>query len=123
MNIAVDRGRATGREEGFTLIELLVSVAILMVVSSLMLRGTLDMSLLNAQQANRSELHAGIRNATALLQQEVGQAGRIAFPTAITLSNAALACASTAVGASGTSAVGRTELLVRDGPLPFLLTA
>jgi prepilin-type N-terminal cleavage/methylation domain-containing protein len=76
-------------QAGFTLIELMISVAILMVVSGLMLRGTLDMSRLNAQQANRSEMHAGIRNATALLQQEVGQAGRVALPGDVTLSTAA----------------------------------
>lgn len=72
-------------DAGFTLIELLVSVAILMVVSGLMMRGTLDMSRLGAQQSNRSEMHAGVRNATALLQQEVGQAGRVAFRAAASL--------------------------------------
>ena len=30
-------------------------------------------------------MHAGVRNATALLQQEVGQAGRITLPAAVTL--------------------------------------
>ena len=85
--------RCVGRqkEAGFTLIELLISVAILMLVSGLMMRGTLDMSRLTALQSNRSEMHAGIRNATALLQQEVGQAGRVAFPAPVTLSNAVTA--------------------------------
>jgi type II secretory pathway pseudopilin PulG len=76
---------AAGREEGYTLVEMLVSVAILMVVSGFMLQGVVDMRRLNDQQSNRSEMHAGIRNATALLQQEVGQAGRMAFPGEITL--------------------------------------
>jgi type II secretory pathway pseudopilin PulG len=79
---------ASSREAGFTILELLISVAILMVISSLMMRGTLDMSRLNAQQSNRSEMHAGIRNATALLQQEVGQAGRMAFPAPVTMTSA-----------------------------------
>src|SRR4029453_8711237 len=60
----------------------MISVGILMTVSALMMRGTLDMTNLNTKQSNLSEMHAGIRNATSLLQQEVGQAGRLAFPTA-----------------------------------------
>jgi len=75
-------------EAGFTIVELLISVAILMIISGMMMRGTLDMTRLGAQQANRSEMHAGIRNATALLQQEVGQAGRVALPAPVTMTNA-----------------------------------
>ena len=63
----------------------MVSVGILMTVSALMMRGTLDMTNLNRKQSNLSEMHAGIRNATALLQQEVGQAGRLAFPAPVTV--------------------------------------
>jgi hypothetical protein len=63
----------------------MVSVGILMTVSALMMRGTLDMSNLNTKQSNLAEMHAGIRNATSLLQQEVGQAGRLAFPAAVTV--------------------------------------
>lgn len=75
-------------ERGFTILELVISVAVLMVISGLMLNGVTDMSRLNNEQANRSEMHAGIRNATALLQQEVGQAGRMSFPADVTLSAA-----------------------------------
>jgi hypothetical protein len=50
-----------------------------------MMRGTLDMTNLSRKQSNLSEMHAGIRNATALLQQEVGQAGRLAFPAPVTV--------------------------------------
>ena len=66
----------------------MVSVGILMTVSALMMRGTLDMTNLNSKQSNLSEMHAGIRNATALLQQEVGQAGRLAFPAPVTVAAA-----------------------------------
>ena len=75
-------------DAGFTLIELMISVGILMTISALMMRGTLDMSSLNTKQSNLSEMHAGIRNATALLQQEVGQAGRLAFPAPVTVAAA-----------------------------------
>jgi type II secretory pathway pseudopilin PulG len=67
-------------EKGFTILELMISVAILMLISGLMLEGVRDMSRMNEDQSNRSEMHAAIRNATALLQQEVGQAGRATLP-------------------------------------------
>jgi type II secretory pathway pseudopilin PulG len=76
---------ARRNDAGFTMIELLISVGILMTISALMMRGTIDMTALNTRQSNRSEMHAGIRNATALLQQEVGQAGRLAFPADVTV--------------------------------------
>jgi prepilin-type N-terminal cleavage/methylation domain-containing protein len=79
---------AAPNDAGFTLIELMISVGILMTISALMMRGTLDMTNLNTKQSNLSEMHAGIRNATALLQQEVGQAGRLAFPAAVTVAAA-----------------------------------
>ena len=75
-------------DAGFSVIELLISVAILMGISAFVMRGTLDMSNLNTKQSNLSEMHAGIRNATALLQQEVGQAGRVAFPAPVTAPSA-----------------------------------
>ena len=41
----------------------------------------------NHQQTiwNRTEMHSGVRGATELLQQEVGQAGRITLPAPVTL--------------------------------------
>jgi type II secretory pathway pseudopilin PulG len=87
MNVTLSCQAAGPRhhERGYTLVELLISIFILMTISGLMLQGVIDMRRLNDQQANRSEMHAGIRNATALLQQEVGQAGRVAFPAPVTL--------------------------------------
>jgi prepilin-type N-terminal cleavage/methylation domain-containing protein len=79
---------APRHDAGFTLIELMISIGILMTVSALMMRGTLDMTNLNTKQSNLSEMHAGIRNATALLQQEVGQAGRLALPAPVTVAAA-----------------------------------
>ena len=80
---------AVTRQQGFTIIELLISMGVMLVVSGLMLQGMSDMSRLNRDQSNKAEMHAGIRNATALLQQEVGQAGRLAFPAPVTLNSAA----------------------------------
>jgi prepilin-type N-terminal cleavage/methylation domain-containing protein len=70
-------------EAGFTLIELLVSIVILMIVSGSALEGVFRLTKVSRTIANRTEMHSGVRNATELLQQEVGQAGRIALPNLV----------------------------------------
>jgi prepilin-type N-terminal cleavage/methylation domain-containing protein len=77
--------RAACGDDGFTLIELMVAVFVLMVVSGAVLRGVMDMSSLHNTIMNRADVHSGVRNATQLLSQEVGQAGRISLPAAVTL--------------------------------------
>ena len=75
-------------EGGFTLIELLVSMAVILVVSGIVVGSTMDMTRLGQKMTNRSDMHSGVRNATALLQQEVGQAGRVSLPGSLTLAGA-----------------------------------
>ena len=72
-------------EAGFTLIELIVSVGVLLVVSSIVTNALLQMTQAQTTIWNRTEMHSGIRGATELLQQEVGQAGRISLPGIVTL--------------------------------------
>src|SRR5207247_2045921 len=67
-------------ESGFSLIEVMVTTAILMAVSGIVMTGVINMGQLNKTTVNRSAMFAGVRNATALLQQEVGQAGRVVLP-------------------------------------------
>jgi Tfp pilus assembly protein PilE len=69
-----------GTEAGFTLIELLISMLVMMIVSGIVVGSTMDLSRLGSSMTNRSDMHSGVRNATALLQQEVGQAGRVSLP-------------------------------------------
>jgi Tfp pilus assembly protein PilW len=90
-------------EAGYTLIEALVAVAVLMIVSGTVFSGVTQLANVNRSLHNRSEMHAGIRNATELLQQEIGQAGRIALPGAVSLTGAVAVGAAT-VGV--TSAAG-----------------
>ena len=68
-------------EAGFSMIELLVAMGIMVVVVGAAM-GVLQ-QLVNSQQTiwNRTQMHAGVRSATELLQQEVGQAGRVASLT------------------------------------------
>jgi Tfp pilus assembly protein PilW len=70
------------------MIELLVSTAVLLVVSGIVVGSTIDMTRLGQKMTNRSDMHSGVRNATALLQQEVGQAGRVSLPAPVTLTGA-----------------------------------
>jgi prepilin-type N-terminal cleavage/methylation domain-containing protein len=79
---------------GFSLIELIVATAVLLIVSSIVTSALLQMT--NSQRTiwNRTEMHSGIRGATELLQQEVGQAGRVAVPTTIALGAPVAAAAS-----------------------------
>ncbi len=76
---------------GFTLPELLIAMTIMLGVSSVVTSALLQMT--NAQHtiSNRTELHAGVRSATELLQQEVGQAGRVSLPGAAALAGAVAA--------------------------------
>ena len=68
-------------DSGFSLLELIVATGLMLIVSSMMTRGLVQIT--NHQQTiwNRTEMHSGIRGATELLQQEVGQAGRISLKT------------------------------------------
>jgi len=84
-------------ESGYSLLELLVSIAILSIVSGTALEGVFRLSKASQTVSNRVEMHSGVRNATELLQQEVGQAGRIALPNTVQLQNAVAIGNNTAV--------------------------
>jgi prepilin-type N-terminal cleavage/methylation domain-containing protein len=75
----------TRSESGFSLIELLVAMGVLLIVSSIVTSALLQMTSSQMTIWNRTEMHSGIRGATELLQQEVGQAGRITLPGPVTL--------------------------------------
>ena len=67
-------------ESGFTLIELMIATAVLLIVSGIVTNALLQMANSQRTISNRTAMHSGIRGATELLMQEVGQAGRIALP-------------------------------------------
>src|SRR5438128_9298678 len=72
--------RPRPQDAGFSLVELLFATGLLLVVSSIVTTALMQMT--NSQKTiwNRTEMHSGIRGATELLQQEIGQAGRMATP-------------------------------------------
>src|SRR5215831_6698928 len=68
------------RQRGFTLLEMLVALAILLIVTNVVMSGLIQSSLTQGTINNRTEMHTSVRSATELMQQEIGQAGRIAAP-------------------------------------------
>lgn len=99
-------------ESGYSLLEMLVSVALLTIVSGTVLEGIFRLTKVSATIANRTAMHSGVRNATELLQQEVGQAGRIALPAAVTLTDAVAAAGTNEISVSSVSGMFVGEKLV-----------
>ena len=80
---------------GFSLPELLIAVTILLVISGTVTSGIMQVVNSFRTISNRTALHAGVRSATEVLQQEVGQAGRVAMPGTATLASDVAAGAAT----------------------------
>ncbi len=109
----VNRHERAQAEAGFTLIELLVSMLVMMVVSGIVVGSTMDLSRLGSSMTNRSDMHSGVRNATALLQQEVGQAGRVSLPGPSSLA-AAVAIGTSTVAVTSAAGMFVGERLTID---------
>jgi prepilin-type N-terminal cleavage/methylation domain-containing protein len=77
-------------ESGFSLIELLVATGLLLVISGIVTNALMQITGHQKTVWNRTEMHSGIRGATELLQQEVGQAGRVTLPNDGTTTNGSL---------------------------------
>src|SRR6476619_5393057 len=92
-------------EAGFTLAEMLIATGLLLVVSSIVTSALLQMTKHQATISNRTEMHSGVRGATELLQQEVGQAGRVTVPATVTLTAPVAAAVSCDAGNPATNAV------------------
>ncbi len=89
---------AFSREDGFSLPELLIATGLLLAISSAVTSGLLQITKAQKTIGNRVDLHAGIRSATELLQQEVGQAGRVVLPYPTVLGQAVPGVAGTPPG-------------------------
>ena len=100
-------------ESGFSLPELLVATLLLMIISGIVTQALLQITQSQSTIWNRTEMHSGIRVATELLQQEVGQAGRINLPGTLTLAEAVLE-ADLPVPASCDAGAPTTNALIRD---------
>ncbi len=101
-------------QAGFSLVEVLVSTAMLLIISGAVSSAMLQT--INQQKTiwNRTEMHSGVRSATELLQQEVGQAGRISLPAPVTLTAAVGLAGPRTVGVSSTAGMFANEYLTID---------
>jgi prepilin-type N-terminal cleavage/methylation domain-containing protein len=82
-------------QRGFSLAELLVSMSIMLVIAGAATTALMKMTGAQATLWNRTQMHSGIRGATEVLQQEVGQAGRVTLPGTVTVASPPLAAGST----------------------------
>ncbi len=67
-------------QTGFTLLETMVSLVVLLAVSAIVMGGMNQMMKTQGTVANRTEMHTSVRDATEVLEQEIGQAGKISLP-------------------------------------------
>ncbi len=112
-------GRLTRSDSGFSLIELLVSMLLVIIVFGGVTTALNKLSQAQRRIWNRTEMHSGVRGATELLQQEVGQAGRVALPAAVTTTTSTttagfLVPTSVTVGVTSTAGMFVGELLSID---------
>jgi prepilin-type N-terminal cleavage/methylation domain-containing protein len=86
-------------ESGFSLIELMISMAVMLLISGAAVTALLKMSTTQSTIWNRTQMHSGIRGATEVLQQEVGQAGRVTLisGSATCTNNTAVPCLNASV--------------------------
>lgn len=104
-------------DAGFSMVDLLVSVVLLLIISGIVMEALQQMTTAQGMVANRTNMHTAIRSATSLLQQEVGQAGRVALPGAVKLTTAiAGAGAATASVNSAAGIFPNEQLVVDAGP-------
>jgi prepilin-type N-terminal cleavage/methylation domain-containing protein len=90
---------------GFSLLEMMISMVILLGVSGVVMSGLLQTTKTETTVQNRTEMHASVRSATELMQQEIGQAGRVSMPP---VGNIQMTTAVTAGSATPTLTTGAT---------------
>jgi len=107
------------RQRGFSMLEMLLAIAILLAVTGIIMSAMIQMTMTQGSVANRTEMHSSVRSATELLQQEIGQAGKIALPgsptlaTAVTTAN--LGTATTVTVSDATSMFNGEKLVIDTG--------
>ena len=80
----------SSNDTGFSLVEALIAMAVLLTLFGAATNGLNRTAIFSKVVNNRTEMHGSVRGATELMQQEIGQAGRITLPQPITLAAAVL---------------------------------
>ena len=118
--------RRTSSQAGFSLPELLIAMTIMLLISGAAVSALLKMTATQATIWNRTQMHSGIRGATEVLQQEVGQAGRVTLPAAVTLTSASTAGTTVTLAVTSSTGMFVGERLVLDtgsNAEPVIVTA
>src|SRR6266478_5055813 len=109
------KAETEGRQRGFSMLEMMITLFILLGIATIVMMAMMQMTMTQGSVANRTQMHGSVRSATELVQQEIGQSGRLPpFTTPVTLG--AAVAAGTLVVASVNSVTGMfvNEQLVVD---------
>lgn len=100
---------------GFTLLETMVSLVVLLAVGGIVMSGMTQLMRTQSGIANRTAMHTSVRSVTELLQQEIGQAGKVSLggPTSLVTLTSAVAAS-----AGGTTPVAFTLSATPTTPAP-----
>jgi prepilin-type N-terminal cleavage/methylation domain-containing protein len=102
------------KQKGFSLIELLVSLAILVIVAGTVIAGMINTTRSQGTVMNRTQVHASVRNATELMEQEIGQAGKLGSSPGLQFSTAIAAVGSATPTLTATSGTATDGLFVGE---------
>lgn len=110
------------RQPGFSLLEMMIALVILLGVTGIVMSAMMQMMMMQGTVGNRTEMHSSVRSATELLQQEIGQAGRITLPgttpvttaTLVHIPSPAVSVTINTVTVSSAAGMFNGELLVID---------
>jgi prepilin-type N-terminal cleavage/methylation domain-containing protein len=103
------------KDHGFSLIEALIATAVLLLLFSAAMPALQQTMMFNRTVSDLSEMHGSVRGATELMQQEIGQAGRVALPAPITLAGTTVVGANTVALSSTTGLFVGAQILVGAG--------
>lgn len=95
--------------------ETMVALVVLLAVSAVVMSGMMQMMKTEGTITNRTEMHTSVRSATELLEQEIGQAGKLSLPTA----PAGTAWAMVQVGGVPAAAFVKPDVPVPNFPVTF----
>jgi prepilin-type N-terminal cleavage/methylation domain-containing protein len=74
------------RQRGFSMLEMMITLFILLGIAGIVMMAMMQMTMTQGMVANRTQMHGSVRSATELVQQEIGQSGRLPpFTTPVTL--------------------------------------
>jgi len=103
------------QDHGFSLTEALIATAVLLLLFSAAMPAFNQTLMFNRTVGDLSEMHGSVRGATELMQQEIGQAGRVALPGPITLAGAVAKGSQTVALSTTTGLFVGAQILVGAG--------